>query len=152
MPRHPGANIPLRAMWSSADAPPRRPNERGIDPLFESSNSATLSERDEYTAARMAINVGRLRRIPTRGDGAQIWNAWTRRFPSDSTPGTLAERRRTLALFMDDIGQPVPPFVPVIYGYADCNNGLLNNPSHEPGANGRTYDTDDPAERELVVL
>lgn len=81
---------------------------------------------DEFTNARIIINSARLVLPPG--------------MPSPRLTMTdTAEDRRTLAAFLREHGVPTPDFVPVVYGWLDCYTGLLANPAHEPGANGRRF-------------
>ena len=83
-------------------------------------------EGDEFTPARREINMAR--------------------FPMTGLPGardvsrmSLPEKRAVLADFFRENGVVVPAFVPVVYGWLDCNTGELANPTLEPGANGRRF-------------
>lgn len=86
---------------------------------------------------------------PRTGDGLvsarQIINAARLVMPAGSPRPdikgheTTQERRRVIATFLREHGVPVPEFVPVEFGWADCYTGQLANPDNEPGANGRTY-------------
>lgn len=84
-------------------------------------------EGDEFTTARTIINVARL----VMPEGAPR--------PAFKGGETSQEKRVILADFLRLHGLPVPDFVPVVYGWQDCHTGLLANPRHEPGANGRRF-------------
>lgn len=82
---------------------------------------------DEFTSARIIINAARL-----------VMSAGAPR-PHFEGGETRSERRTILADFLRAHGVPVPAFVPVKYGWMDCDTGRLANPRHEPGANGRSF-------------
>lgn len=82
---------------------------------------------DVFANARQIINEARL-----------VLPAGTPQ-PDFKSGDTIRQRRRVLAEFLREHGVPVPEFVPVAYGWADCYDGRLSNPNREPGANGRTY-------------
>lgn len=82
---------------------------------------------DVFTSARQIINEARL-----------VLPAGLPQ-PDFESGDTIRQRRRVLAEFLGEHGVPVPEFVPVVYGWADCYDGRLSNPNREPGADGRTH-------------